>query len=601
VRGCNNRLKRGGLVLVRYNFGGNILQREVPSISFVMTNRTGGFCYLNNESTSKYNGVFFKVQDKTYKAIESIESPEPIEGLTNHLWRIERQRKNFSEYYFMPGNHNSLVYETSRIQIIRIVLDIREAYMMQQWGRLYTIEQQKDCIIIRYTKRTDLRENETSGELEYEAFLVIRGNLSGARQIKEWKKHDYTDDRQRHDAPYERHVFDAIELVTDRIILSFDTDLEQAMRESRKVHGELKRLKIEGQKQTQTKDLARACAEHSLKQLSVTRPIEGIYAGLPWFFQLWTRDELICAKAMEKLDPGQAKQIIMRYASNIGYDGKYTSMFPSSELPAADAAGWLFHRAKSIIQKIGKQERIKLAEQLQHIMYLIIKFQTKDGFHYNNAKETWMDTSFEGDDRQGFCIELQAMLLQMYRTMSELTGNPRYQEAEELLRQKTREKFWDGTTLKDRLDDDTIRPNVFIAAYFYPELLTKEEWTRCFKNALQRLWLGWGGISTIDTGHRLFQDHYTGADNRSYHRGDSWYYLNNLAALVMQRTEPAVFAEYIKRILNASTEEILWRGASGHHAEVSSARMQGSEGCICQAWSCAMYLELLEELENQPG
>ena len=104
------------------------------------------------------------------------------------------------------------------------------------------------------------------------------------------------------------------------------------------------------------------------------------------------------------------------------------------------------------------------------------------------------------------------------------------------MKKLVRDDFWNGEILADRLDDFTKRPNIYIAAYIYPELLTRDEWTTCFKNITPSLWLSWGGLSTIDKKHPLYTKTHTGEITQSYHRGDSWFWINNLAVLVMKRT-----------------------------------------------------------------
>jgi len=166
-----------------------------------------------------------------------------------------------------------------------------------------------------------------------------------------------------------------------------------------------------------------------------------------------------------------------------------------------------------------------------------------------------------------------------------------------------KERFWNNEDsilrdgiLKDESNDETIRPNVFIAYYIYPELLTKEEWARCFENVLKETWLEWGGISTISVNNPLFKGHCTGENSASYHNGDSWYWINNLAAICIHRLDNERFKDKILAILNASTAEILNSGIMGGHAEISSAKEQTSEGCLSQAWSSAMFIELVHEI-----
>ena len=159
---------------------------------------------------------------------------------------------------------------------------------------------------------------------------------------------------------------------------------------------------------------------------------------------------------------------------------------------------------------------------------------------------------------------------------------------------KVRQKFWNGNILADGLDDWTIRPNIFIASYIYPELLTQKEWEACFENSLKSLWLEWGGLATIDKKNKLFADTNTGENNQSYHRGDSWFWINNLAAIQLNKINNKKFEKYIKKIIDASTEDILWKGCIGCASELSSAKELTSQGCFNQAWSNAMYMEMVD-------
>ena len=118
----------------------------------------------------------------------------------------------------------------------------------------------------------------------------------------------------------------------------------------------------------------------------------------------------------------------------------------------------------------------------------------------------------------------------------------------------------------------------------------------CFENSLKSLWLGWGGLSTIDINNKLFTDDHTGEINKSYHRGDSWFWLNNLAAIELNKINPKKFQNQIQKIISASTEDILWKGCIGCASELSSAKELKSQGCFNQAWSDAMYIEMVEEI-----
>ena len=171
-------------------------------------------------------------------------------------------------------------------------------------------------------------------------------------------------------------------------------------------------------------------------------------------------------------------------------------------------------------------------------------------------------------------------------------------------KQRVREEFFKDGILYDTVysgvvdNDNTIRPNVFLAYYVYPGLLTQNEWKQVFDSALKELWLDWGGLSTISHNSPLFKPEYTGQDDLSYHNGDSWYYINNYAAIVMHRLDKKYYSKQIKRILEASKEEMLFSGFIGCCAELSSAKYMKSEGCLSQAWSAASFIELIHELHR---
>jgi hypothetical protein len=209
-----------------------------------------------------------------------------------------------------------------------------------------------------------------------------------------------------------------------------------------------------------------------------------------------------------------------------------------------------------------------------------------------------MDTDESGNGREGYRIEMQALYLAMHRMMYELEPLPSHVNSERHLKHLVRKNFWDEkkNILHDGVNDATIRPNIFLAAYIYPQLLSKEEWMACFDNALAALKLPWGGLSTIDIKDPRFRKDHTGARNTSYHSGDSWYYLNNLAAIVLHRTDRHRYHHTIEQILKASTNELLWQGIAGSHAEISSASKMESQGCQSQLWSNAMYIELVHEI-----
>jgi glycogen debranching enzyme len=230
-----------------------------------------------------------------------------------------------------------------------------------------------------------------------------------------------------------------------------------------------------------------------------------------------------------------------------------------------------------------------MSEKLMETIEKTEKNYMENSLIHNYAQETWMDTI----SREGFCIENQAFYLNMLKLMQKFDNSQKWKKKEKDFRKNVKESFFENGILKDNLKEKEIRPNVFIAYYIYPELLNKKEWESVFDNLLESLWLEWGGISTIDKKSKDFHEYYTGENDFSYHQGDSWFWLNNLTAICLLKLNKKKYQKYIDKIKEASTEEILFRGLIGHASELSDAKELNPGGTFCQAWSSALFIELV--------
>lgn len=588
-----------------------IESKSAKDTRLLITNRKGGYFCFANKDKSRYDGLFF-FDEKMYKVIESLHIVDSSKAsrIINKFYEIKRECGSATETFFMPHHYDSLVYEITNPIPVELVLDAKQSYDQRQWGRFYSICQEGDKIIVKFVKKTDAREDNSDGKEEYSLFLVLK--FEGMfKKIEEWEKETYKFDKKRNSMPYERYVFSALTLKINRVVLSFSKNKEKAKKEADYVFRNIERLRkkqkeyydtlLKSKKSIKNNVLmAYSCAINSLDSLVIDD--KGIFAGLPWFFQFWTRDEAISLKAlMLQGNFSLAKNILFRHLKSVLYDGKLI-IKPGSLLRSADSAGWISRRSEDLIyilknkkilkNNLTKKEIKKIEERIKHSLDFMIKYHTREHLVLNNAKETWMDSL----QRDGFRIEIQAMQLSMYKLMHELTNNRIYQELESDLKKEVRKKFWNKKYLADGLNDFTIRPNIFIAAYIYPELLAKKEWITCFDNSLRHLWNNWGGVSTVDRKSEFFISKHTGEINESYHNGDSWFWINNIAAIVLYRLDKKRYKKYIDKILEASTKEILWQGAIGHHSELSSSKELRSEGCLAQAWSAAMYIELINEI-----
>lgn len=605
---------------------GKIEKNIREDVGFMITNGEGS--YFSQGIKSRYSGFFCYLGDEMYRIISSIKGVAEKE-IAHNTWSVDCVGKSNQAQYFMPEGYDVLVCSLKKAEKTSLRFDFRKSYDMRRWGKGYKIyaenDGNEDYIVVEFTKTTDKREDDSDGNIEDKLYVAICGDDFKYKLFDKWVKEHYDFDQKRGTQPYGWYVYEGIDILSKDIIISAAKEKQEAMDNARCVKHNLKFLikkekdKIEHQSAINGADKeiehAYHLASQSIKSLCIKnddKQKQGIFAGLPWFFQYWTRDEAICLKSLMLLKEYKfCNEVLEKQLEAIGESGRAPNRIPSTELGSADGTGWIFKRCADLMEIVGKNKNSAFRNeyfgnffkgyakgQIEKSIARLCEADKQAGsdFAVNGPQETWMDTLWENDNRAGARIEIQALRLSMYKFAYELSGKEKFRDFENKLKEKVREKFWNGKELADGLDDWTMRPNIFIAAYIYPELLSKDEWKTCFKSALPKLWLKWGGLSTIDKDNPLYCDNYSGEMDKSYHRGDSWFWINNLAAIVMARVDKKGFKRYIDKILDASGKDILYKGLIGHHSELSSASKQKAEACLCQAWSSAMFVELVHEI-----
>ncbi len=542
--------------------------------SFILTNRAGDYLWLGEKTPqSRYEGWFCSFKEgEMYRIIESI-SPEgggEISEIKNGFSFAERRDSALGENFFLPRFSHTMVYTLDKESKINIFFDVRHSYSTEE-GADYTTEELGNVLLFKFKNGI---------------FLAVKAAHSEPEKIELYRH--YFADEKRNSSPFGRKVCLGLRLFGKQFIFSAGRERKEVLKEVEKIFSH---YIIE-----ERDDLDLLCARSNL--LSLTAPFKpGIYAGFPWFFHFWMRDEAISLKSFLSLEEETGKAVFFRLLREGVKEGPGGACH-------ADSMGWLYKRAEDILPLVGEEEKEKIKKALQgHIEEALWNFTEKD-LAINFSRETWMDSL----DRSGARIELQAMRLYMYRLAQKMAKNKEekffYKRLEEEMRKKVRDIFFDGKKLYDGYDlstgkpDETIRPNIFIAAYIYPYLLREREWKRCFDHALSKLWLPWGGLASVDIKSPLFHGTHSGEPAESYHQGDSWFYLNNLAALVLYWTDKRHYRYIVCKLLQASKDEIMWKGVVGSHGEVSSASQFSSEGCRMQAWSSAMYLEAREKIPS---
>ncbi len=566
----------------------NVTKEVDGDAAFLLGNKKAGYAYFSTGKKSRYNGVFFNLSGKMMRVIADLSIEKPAEKIVNRLYSTERHIGGNREAFFMPHGSDSLAYMLEKEDAITLNLDVRGIYE-QSGGTTYELLPEASGIAVKCSRGTE------------EYFLWVMADKLEYSLVGQYVQETYEADKERNSPPFEASVYCALKIKAKKLALSFAESKEAAAKKAAVVYNILPRLYEEQQNRLQKmirtgvfaqQDvwMAYNCCMNSVDQMTSA---DGTVAGFPWFFQPWTRDELVSILGI----PSEAKKtILLRDLQHLRDDGRLPNILTPKAPTNADSVGWLFSRIDDSMKLFSVGERSVIREKLIESIMRLNATYISDLLVCNGPKETWMDSSYSDNGRAGARIEIQALTLRMYQAAYRLTKNEKFSRLQKLTAERVRKEFWDGRRLLDGVGDPTVRPNVFIAAYVYSDLLSKPEWETCFDHVLPSLWCGWGGLSSIDAKNPLYCPNSTGEDAKSYHRGDSWYFLNNMAAVVLHRINHEKYRTYIDSILKASTEDILWRGMVGHHSEISSAAAQKAEGCGAQAWSAAMYIELVNEL-----
>ncbi len=593
--------------------------------------------YFCIDKDFSYQG-WYQHSAKPWRMQKIIESITPldegeVQEFYHQLYGLRRKYDSGAQDTFVM-HQKTLLYSSRMMGEVKLTLDHRESYEISRMGRVYDIEIKGDFVLITF------KQLDEEKQVEYEHYVGIRG-VKNVRVLNEWKEKNYPYDEQRK-AQSKYWVYDALVFTPKQKVVFSAGDTKAKARTLCDItyfHFDdiLTNIHLTTKEQLPSLHHIYDSKQHSAASMSSWsllqmhqkfqfdhRMITGIYAGYPWFFQLWSRDELISLGGLmnvaKELNSDELyrdiKSILARHLKSILGNGTLANRYPHSDLGSIDAFGWLGKRITDFILLLKAEKKLYTIFELTELLEWYKQLndglknakeahQKTNGLFRNEFNETWMDTAHNDNGRSGFRIEIQALHYAVYDAillLGNLVDAPLLQEVYEegqQLRKNIRQHFFIEGRLIDGFDqeqDFAYRPNIFLAGFVAYDLFTQEEWKKIAFVYLEQLLTSWGGLSTIESTNELYQPYYTGQTNESYHRGDSWYFVNNIAAIVLQKIDGTLFNEAIQLIANASATDIMDLGLMGHASEVSSASQQQPQGCLAQAWSVATYLELMNVL-----
>lgn len=589
---------------VVHHFLNRSISKETEVIGLMTTDNVGGYFLLNSKDQTRYQGWSVRINDLMYKIIDAVtpEIDQRCISLENRIWKIRRRFETFYDDFILPYGFSGFFYRISSNKIpIKIYFDIKKGYENPTEGRMYQIKIKNDKIFHIHFEQQLHTDNFSLDVIA----KIDKGEII-KNEVWELKKYEY--DKNRNSPPFEKWVFNALTIKgAKEIIFSVGLTYDEALKKLNRIYKNKKTIIARSKKLYEryiqyTKNIpsdlswASALCKSSLRNLIVLNDakdaIEGIYAGLPWFFQYWLHDEAFALKALAYLDKDITQGFIIKRLKEFLELQKIDSCI----LHSVDGMLLYLVNAARILKSdpsfFTSSQKLIMQKTFNHLNVLLTKMKNENGLLSVGSRSSWMDSI----ERSDYPLEIQCLFAAFLIEAYFMTKDNNYLKQLKISTQTILREYFKNDLLNDGLNDPTVRPNIFLAYYFLPRLLRRKDWEKVFDMALNKLYMPWGGLSTIDKDDSRFSPFYTGEDPISYHQGDSWFFINNIAAMALLEVNAQKFSYAIKSIVQASTEDILWRHVPGHASELSSASTFSPAGSPMQLWSCASLYELLKKL-----
>lgn len=609
---------------------------DSKKLNFVLSDFKGDFVNFGVlKNFDKYQGYFVCDKDlKLYKSIDEFDFGDNTKFTSvkyngffvkrNFEKTIDGNTKEYYDKCYLSSN-NCLVHTTTYDDWVNLDLDCREKDDFSTNNRNYYVYHEDRFVIVEYVKLRD------DGSEDYRTFLAIGGHGFHTEFIEEWflKNYEYSKERGTDPGVY---VFRPLKFKSDKgmhVIFSSGFSKEEVINNLTNMldnYNEIYAFNAKTSKTRVTKsfnfdkilnsevDLAYRLSNNAIYSFcnefgEDSKLHLGSYAGFFWFSDVWARDELASFNGL--ILNGEdliVKKKIMTYINEIDSEGLIARIHKEGSLKSPDAVFWLSKRVLDFIKHLGNRvdeifskEELSLIFEKLHLTFnkLFDNFWDYD-LNLLRVKngDSWMDTI----DVE-FPMDVQVQLLGFIESLFELSRILKFTDSgqqlyvvRDFVTESLREKYFRGGYLYSEPKGDRVSSNIFLAYYFCPNLLSKSEWEEVFDNSIPLLQTSWGGMSSLSKKDNSFVEDYSGENNLSYHNGDSWFWINNMAAIVLDDLNSVKYLDVISGLIQSSTNDILKKGTIGFGSEISSSSEQKPEGCLAQLWSSAFFIEAIDKV-----
>jgi predicted glycogen debranching enzyme len=375
-------------------------------------------------------------------------------------------------------------------------------------------------------------------------------------------------------------------------------------------------------------------AEQFLYRTPDGRP--GVIAGYPWFEE-WGRDTLIALPGLTlprgDLDScGEILSAVRPFLRNGLLPNVFGEHPDASDYKAVDPAMW-YGRAVRLYDEAGGDEGRLLDELLPALLEIARTHRAANrpglscdsrGLLTAGSTEvatTWMDAVVDGrpvTPRDGQQVEVNALWYVLIDTVARLLerrgdrGDARgWRRFRDEIGEAFVERFWlvGKNRLADRVtdgvQDDTIRPNMVIAAALDPSPLSKEQRQAVVELSRAEL-LTPRGLRTLSPRYLRYRGRFRGNQSErddAYHQGTVWPWL--LGFHVEAELRAFGRSAAAKRRLHALLDG--FEPHLGEHGVAQVSEVFDGDpphrpgGCFAQAWSVGELLRAYALLEPRKG
>jgi hypothetical protein len=531
---------------------------------------------------------------------------------------------------FFVGPTGGLIYEINNFEGELVIdLDMKKKNDFNKVGREYKVFTEDGVMYVEFTKR--------NGKFSYVQYMAVKAQNFAYDLVEKFVTKHYEFTRlQKSDYKWSVYRLMNVHILNNKKIFfgcGFSLDeVKEQIKLLEKHESDLKNISeneisdVLSRPSVFKKPLsASVTAAYDLSVLGTYKFLKvdlknsnigvGSFAGFPYFSNVWARDDIFGLRALINLgEIGLVKSRINFYLDSIdAITGGLKNLLSRDGDTNCDIVFMLSKRIEDFLFYLVENDELSKVYTKNDLKNMYKKLNLS--FH-NIVRHNWdfdkelikvkNKNGFRDKLFESFPLNIQVLFLGFSSSMAFLgkisgledtdENVTKFLDFEELLRLKIRSSYVQSGVLYSNLGCNKITYDVFSSYYFYPDLFSSSEWEEIFDRSLMVLRNDWHGISSLSSEHEHFVDEHSGHNGKSRYLGDSFFYMNNLAAICMDNLNHNKYKGVISKILSSSTNDVLECGTIGFSSELSSSTEKRSEGNLAQLTSSTSYIELVDKL-----